>query len=269
MILSLNSTFSINSPINYLPFDSLTSCTKKTSHKYHVRYTNSTSINNVSQIKPAFAFKETFELVSKRFPAVLIYSVNGEWHIKVSPETLQPLLTFLKYHTNTSFNQLRDITAIDYSERKLRFEVVYLLLSLQTARRLIISVSLSEGRSLPSVTSLYASAGWYERETWDRFGMFFTGHPDLRRRLTDYGFKGHPLRKDFPLTGFVEVRYDDFRKRILYEGVSLPQEYRIFHLENPWATALLFLFVISFYFLFGIFCEIFGDNFLSLRDGLI
>lgn len=183
-----------------------------------------------------YSFKESFEELSKIFPNIIIYSVNGEWFIKTTPDGLKPLLTYLKYHTKTSYNQLRDITAIDYPERKLRFEVVYLLLSLQTARRVVISVSIAEGNSLPSVVSLYPSAGWYERETWDRFGIFFRNHPDLRRRLTDYGFKGHPLRKDFPLTGYIEVRYDDFRKRILYEGVSLPQEYRIFNLENPWSN---------------------------------
>lgn len=125
---------------------------------------------------------------------------------------------------------------MDYPERKLRFEVVYILLSLYTAQRVIVSVSIAEGNSLPSTVQLYSSAGWYEREAWDRFGIFFRNHPDLRRRLTDYGFKGHPLRKDFPLTGYIEVRYDDFRKRILYEGVSLPQEYRVFNIENPWSS---------------------------------
>ena len=210
---------------------------KKNQIQFSTLANNFADVNVGKDNQIAYSFKESFQLISKRFPTVLIYSVNGEWYIKASPSSLKPLLTFLKYHTNTSFNQLRDITAIDYSERKLRFEVVYVLLSLQNARRIIVSVSMSEATPLPSITSLYASAGWYERETWDRFGIFFTEHPDLRRRLTDYGFKGHPLRKDFPLTGFVEVRYADFQKRILYEGVSLPQEYRMFNLENPWANA--------------------------------
>ena len=178
--------------------------------------------------------QKQLELIASRFPNTLFYSVNGEWVIKTTPLSLIPLLTFLKSHTLTAYSQLIDMTAIDHSERKLRFEVVYFLLSLPHATRLSVSVSVAEGSSIPSVTSVYPNAGWYERETWDRFGMFFRSHTDLRRRLTDYGFKGHPLRKDFPLTGFVEVRYDDFRKRILYEGVSLPQEYRIFTLENPW-----------------------------------
>lgn len=169
------------------------------------------------------------------FPSRLYYRVNNnEYVIKTTPERLYSLLTLLKYHTTFRYTQLRGLTAIDHPTSKLRFEVVYFLLSIQNSRRLSMSVSLAEGTSLPSIVSLYSSAGWYERETWDRFGVFFRNHPDFRRRLTDYGFKGHPLRKDFPLTGFVEVCYDDFRKRILYEGVSLPQEFRIFTLENPW-----------------------------------
>lgn len=183
-----------------------------------------------------FSSKE-FEQLAKRFPDTLFYSVSNGWVVKTTPESLVPLLTFLKHHTKTSFKQLRDLTAIDYFERKLRFEVVYNLLSLENTVRLCVSVSMPETSSLPSVVSIYPSAGWYERETWDRFGIFFSNHADHRRRLTDYGFKGHPLRKDFPLTGFVEVRYDDFRKRILYEGVSLPQEYRMFTLDNPWKSS--------------------------------
>lgn len=175
-----------------------------------------------------------FKTLSKVFPPILFYSVNGEWTVKVNSNNLVPLLTFLKRHTATSFNQLRDLSAIDYPENKLRFEVVYQLLSISYNQRLSVSVSVSEGYSLKSVTSIYPSAGWYERETWDRFGVFFRNHPDLRRMLTDYGFKGHPLRKDFPVTGFVEIRYNDFWKRISYEKVNLAQEYRLFHLDNPW-----------------------------------
>lgn len=179
------------------------------------------------------SFDEIKQMV-KLFPSRVYYRVNGEYVIKTTPERLYSLLVLLKYHTNFRYSQLRGLTAMDHPTSKLRFEVVYFLLSIQNSRRLSISVSLAEGTSLPSIVSLYSSAGWYERETWDRFGVFFRNHPDFRRRLTDYGFKGHPLRKDFPLTGFVEVCYDDFRKRILYEGVNLPQEFRMFTLENPW-----------------------------------
>jgi len=176
--------------------------------------------------------------LAKVFPPILYYSSQGEWVVKTTPTYLIPLLTFLKRHTTTQYHQLRDITAIDYAKRKFRFEVLYQLLSVTYNQRLTVSVAVSEGVALNSATPLFSSAGWYERETWDRFGVFFRNHPDLRRRLTDYGFKGHPLRKDFPVTGFVEVRYNDFRKRILYENVSLPQEYRVFTLNNSWAAGL-------------------------------
>ncbi len=181
----------------------------------------------------SFASQDKAQLV-KYFPSITYYSINGEWVVKCSPKRLIPLLTFLKYHTGTAYSQLRDLTAIDHPERKQRFEVVYQLLSVFYNQRLTVSVALSEGQAIQSSVSVYASSGWYERETWDRFGVYFSKHPDRRRRLTDYGFKGHPLRKDFPLTGFVEVRYDDSLKRVLYEKVSLPQEYRLFTLGNSW-----------------------------------
>ncbi len=178
---------------------------------------------------------QSLQNLSKIFPPVLTYVTNGEAIIKTSPAYLIPLLTFLKHHTGTYYRQLRDQSAVDYPERKLRFEVYYHLLSRTYNNRVTVTVSVGEGFPLESATGVFPSAGWLERETWDRFGIFFSRHPDLRRRLTDYGFKGHPLRKDFPVTGFVEVRYDDFRKRIVYEGVSLAQEYRQFTLENPWS----------------------------------
>ncbi len=173
--------------------------------------------------------------VSKVFPPIYYYSFQGEWVVKTTVNSLIPLLTFLKRHTATQYRQLIDLTVIDHPKRKLRFEVIYQLLSITYSQRLSVSVSVTEGQAVDSATSVYSAAGWYERESWDRFGVFFRNHPDLRRRLTDYGFKGHPLRKDFPVTGFFEVRYNDFRKRILYEKVSLPQEYRIFTLENSWS----------------------------------
>lgn len=175
--------------------------------------------------------------LSKVFPPILYYSNHGEWTVKTKAANLLPLLTFLKHHTLTYYRQLIDITAVDHPERKLRFEVVYQLLSITYNQRLSVSVSVPEGVALDSAVSVYPSAGWYERETWDRFGVFFRNHPDLRRRLTDYGFKGHPLRKDFPVTGFIEVSYKDSRKRIVYEKVNLAQEFRLFHLENPWNSA--------------------------------
>jgi NADH/F420H2 dehydrogenase subunit C len=179
---------------------------------------------------------ELLNKITQLVPSTLTGVASGEPFVKVSPAHLIPLLTILKDHTGREFTQLRDITAVDNPERKHRFEVVYSLLSVRTAQRLAVLVSVAEGESLPSATSLYASAGWYERELWDRFGVVITGHPDLRRRLTDYGFRGHPLRKDFPVTGYTEVRYHDGTKRIVYEGVSLAQQYRLFTLDSPWST---------------------------------
>lgn len=135
-------------------------------------------------------------------------------------------LTFLKKGSFFYYEQLIDVSAIDHYKEEIRFEVIYQLLSITYTKRIILAVSLSESAGVNSATAIYASAGWYERETWDRFGVFFYNHPDLRRMLTDYGFKGHPLRKDFPVTGFVEVRYNTNIKSIAYEKVSLAQAFR-------------------------------------------
>lgn len=169
------------------------------------------------------------------FPSILFYSVGGEFYIKVPHSQIWNILFFLKNHSQALFTQLIDISCVDYIERKYRFEVFYCLLSMTYNNRITVVCSLPEGISLDSVVSIFPCADWYERETWDMFGVFFKNHPDLRRILTDYGFKGHPLRKDFPMTGYVELRYDDFSKRILYEEVSLTQEYRIFTLDNSWS----------------------------------
>lgn len=182
--------------------------------------------------------KDLLSKITHLVPSTLTGVASGEPFVKVVPHNLIPLLTILKDHTGREFAQLRDITAVDNPERKHRFEVVYSLLSVRTAQRLRVLVSVAEGEPLSSVTSLYSSAGWYERELWDRFGVVITGHPDLRRRLTDYGFRGHPLRKDFPVTGYTEVRYHDGTKRIVYESVSLSQQYRLFTLDSPWSTVL-------------------------------
>ena len=132
------------------------------------------------------------------------------------------------------FKQLTDLTAVDYPERAQRFEVVYQMLSLALNARMRVLTSVEDGDIVPSVIDLFASANWAEREVWDMFGIFFSGHPDLRRLLTDYGFEGHPLRKDFPLTGYVEVRYNDTERRVVYEPVHLTQEYRDFDFLSPW-----------------------------------
>ena len=152
----------------------------------------------------------------------------------VEKEDIAKLLVFLRDDVNCQFKQLMDICGVDYPERPQRFEVVYNLLSLVHNNRVTGKVMLEDNSSIPSVSKVFSSADWWEREIWDLFGIFFSGHPDLRRILTDYGFDGHPLRKDFPLTGYVEVRYDDAQKRVVYEPVKLTQEYRDFDFLSPW-----------------------------------
>lgn len=147
---------------------------------------------------------------------------------------LPRLLLALRDDAETAFAQLMDVTAVDYPTRADRFEVVYALLSIRLNRRAIIKVTTDEDTPVPSVTGVFSSAGWLEREVWDMYGIVFDGNPDLRRILTDYGFEGHPLRKDFPLTGFVELRYDETEARVVYEPVKLTQEFRAFDNLSPW-----------------------------------
>jgi NADH dehydrogenase (ubiquinone) Fe-S protein 3 len=154
--------------------------------------------------------------------------------IYTSPEYLVPLLTFLTTHTNSQYEMLLDITAVDYPEREKRFEVVYILLSVKYNSRLIVKLSIDEVTPVPTVENIYPSASWYERETWDMFGIFFQENKDLRRILTDYGFEGYPLRKDFPLSGYVEVRYDDAQRRVVVEPLEMTQEFRLFDFSSPW-----------------------------------
>lgn len=145
-----------------------------------------------------------------------------------------PLLTCLKYHTEFQFNELMDLYGVDYPSRNKRYEVHYSLLSVVYNQRIRLKLEIEPEENVPSISFLYPSANWLEREVWDMYGIFFENHPDLRRILTDYGFEGFPLRKDFPITGFLEVRYDESEKRILYEPVELAQEYRLFHFLSPW-----------------------------------
>ena len=161
----------------------------------------------------------------------------GELMVTTTRDSLQRLMKLVRDDANCLFKVLVDATAADYPERSERFEVVYNLLSLSHNQRIRIKVATDENAPVPSMTQLYSSAGWFEREVWDMFGVFFTDHPDLRRMLTDYGFEGHPLRKDFPLTGYVEVRYDDEQKRVVYEPVKLTQDFRSFDFMSPWEGA--------------------------------
>ena len=161
-------------------------------------------------------------------------SSNSELVVRCSSDNIIDVLTALRDEESLAFDQLTDLTAVDYPNRPYRFELVYQLLSITHNRRMRVLVALPEGEVMPSVLPVFNAANWAEREVWDMFGIFFAGHPDLRRLLTDYGFEGHPLRKDFPTTGYVEVRYDDTQRRVVYEPVHLTQEYRDFDFLSPW-----------------------------------
>ncbi len=162
---------------------------------------------------------------------------HGELTVEVQAEQVARILKYLRDDANCRFEQLIDICGVDYPERSPRFDVVYHLLSLSSNRRMRLKIAVDEDQAVPSVAELYSAAGWWERETWDLYGIYFAGNADLRRILTDYGFEGHPLRKDFPLTGYVELRYDDEQKRVVYEPVKLTQEYRRFDFLSPWEGA--------------------------------
>ncbi|KAI4152267.1 MAG: hypothetical protein LQ340_003014 [Diploschistes diacapsis] len=153
---------------------------------------------------------------------------KDELTIYIPPAGVLPVFSFLKYHTAAEFTMVADITAVDYPTKDQRFEVVYNLLSVRHNSRIRVKTYADEATPVPSITSLYDGANWYEREVYDLFGVFFVGHPDLRRIMTDYGFDGHPLRKDFPLTGYTEIRYDEEKKRIVVEPLELSQAFRNF-----------------------------------------
>ena len=158
----------------------------------------------------------------------------GELTVETTIDRLIGLLTFLRDDSDCLFKQLVDICGADYPQRARRFDVVYHLLSHRHNRRVRVKVATDENTPVPSAAAIFPAAPWFERETWDLYGVWFADHPDLRRILTDYGFDGHPLRKDFPLTGFVEMRYDDEQKRVVYEPVKLTQEFRRFDFLSPW-----------------------------------
>jgi len=157
-----------------------------------------------------------------------------ELEVLICPEGVIPVLTFLRDHTNAQFKQLIDVTAVDWPSRPYRFEVVYNLLSIQFNQRIRVKTYTDEVTPIDSAVPLFLSADWAEREVWDMYGVFFSNHPDLRRILTDYGFEGHPQRKDFPLAGYYEVRYDEELKRVIQEPVEFAQEFRKFDFQSPW-----------------------------------
>ena len=164
-----------------------------------------------------------------------------EWHVAhneltvtVAASEIVPFVRFLRDDPRLAFISLTDVCGVDWPERAKRFDVVYHFLSPRQNMRICVKAMTDETTPVPSITPIFPGADWFEREAYDFFGILFTGHPDLRRILTDYGFEGHPLRKDFPLTGFVEVRYDDEEKRVVYEPVKLAQEFRDFDFLSPW-----------------------------------
>ena len=177
-------------------------------------------------------------IAAKRPDCILGYDIAfGELNMDVAPSSILGLVDFLKSDRGCQFSSLVDITAVDYPGREKRFEVVYHLLSMYQNHRLRLRMSVREEDMVASIIDVHPSANWFEREVFDMFGILFSGHPDLRRLLTDYGFRGHPLRKDFPTTGYTELRYDEVKKRVVYEPVSLVQEYRQFDFMSPWEGA--------------------------------
>jgi NADH-quinone oxidoreductase subunit C len=159
---------------------------------------------------------------------------HGELSMQVERAALPQMLRFLRDDPQCRFTILCDICGVDYPDRPLRFDVVYNLLSMSLNQRIRLKVETDENEPVPSATALFSCAGWWEREAWDLYGIYFADNPDLRRILTDYGFEGHPMRKDFPLTGYVELRYDEEQKRVVYEPVRLQQEFRSFDFLSPW-----------------------------------
>ncbi len=182
------------------------------------------------------ALKELGDVIAAKIGGdVLKVEVRlGELMVTVKRPAILTVLTALRNDPATRFEQLTDITAVDYPDRVERFEVVYQLLSYTHNRRMRVKLATDEDTPVPSAVSVFSAANWFEREVWDLFGIFFENHPDLRRILTDYGFEGHPFRKDFPLTGYVEARYDEDQKRVIYEPVRLTQDFRAFDFLSPW-----------------------------------
>lgn len=185
------------------------------------------------------ALADLAETINLSLPDDVISSAveDGDLVVNVQRPSIVKVLKFLRDDSNCQFTQLVDVCGVDYPEREERFDVVYHLLSMTQNLRLRVKVTATEDTPVPTVAEVYSCADWFEREVWDMYGVFFSGHPDLRRILTDYGFDGHPQRKDFPLTGYVEVRYDETQKRVIYEPVKLTQDFRTFDFTSPWEGA--------------------------------
>ena len=189
-----------------------------------IKSNNNNALKAISNILDTVVDKNYYNLEFK----------NGLYLLNLNHHMLIRVLKVLKENEKLRFNQFIDLTAVDYPNKKNRFEMIYILLSVEFNYRIIIKFFINENESVDSVTNLFPAANWYEREVWDLFGIAFNNHPDLRRLLTDYGFIGHPLRKDFPLSGNVEVKYDLNEKKVVYEPLKLTQSFRDFEFESPW-----------------------------------
>ena len=174
-------------------------------------------------------------ITSRRADAVIDTEIrHGQLTVHVAPSAVPEFVEFLRSDPSCRFTTLVDVTAVDWPEREKRFDMVYHFLSMSLNTRIRVKTAVREDEIMPSITEVFPAANWFEREVFDMYGVLFSGHPDLRRILTDYGFRGHPLRKDFPTTGYVEVRYDEEQKRVVYEPLKLTQDYRIFDFTSPW-----------------------------------
>jgi NADH-quinone oxidoreductase subunit C len=185
------------------------------------------------------ALNELGEYIAAAQPdAVISTTIElGQLTVNAKAGDVVKLMTFLRDDSHCQMKVLTDLFGIDWPEREQRFDVVYNLLSMTHNQRVRVKIQTDERTPVLTMTTVYSAAGWFEREAWDMYGIMFDGNPDLRRLLTDYGFEGHPMRKDFPLTGYVELRYDDEQKRVVYEPVQLTQEFRSFDFESPWEGA--------------------------------
>lgn len=185
---------------------------------------------------PGESLKDLAEYIDEKLDKQVISHTfeRDELVIHAKADDIQDVIKFLRDDRECTFTTLIDICGVDYPNRPERFEVVYNLLSLRENNRARVKIAVEEDQIVPTVTNIFSAAGWYEREVWDMYGVLFGGNPDLRRILTDYGFEGHPQRKDFPLTGYVELRYDEEQKRVVYEPVELTQDFRRFDFVSPW-----------------------------------
>eukprot|EP01134_Creolimax_fragrantissima_P001288 CFRG1288T1 len=201
---------------------------------YQARHYTSVSPEVAEKSAELRAFSDYLVDILPRFIQEAHVTQNNDLVVMCDPEGIIPVFTFLRDHTNAQFKTLIDIAGVDIPGRVNRFEIVYMLLSIRYNSRIIVKTYTDEVTPIESIEPVFKAANWMEREVWDMFGVFFNGHPDLRRILTDYGFEGHPLRKDFPLSGYTEVRYDEEAKRVVSEPLEMQQEFRQFDFANPW-----------------------------------